>query len=125
MNWISYFEKYNSDRKLLDAIDLEIHRIEHSTVGTEKLPKLRSTAETLRASILKVDDMLEHYVAAASTPKEASKRAQEQLYLCLRYQQEMTMEQTAEAMDVSRDTAYRIRRRILSRGDIFESTHVR
>lgn len=122
MNWISYFEKYNSDRKLLSAIDLEIRRIEHSAVGTERLPELRSTAQSLRASILKVDNLLEGYVSAAATPKEAAKRAQEQLYLCLRYQQEMTMEETAEAMDISRDTVYRIRRRILSRGDIFDST---
>lgn len=125
MNWINYFEKYNSDRKLLNAIDLEIHRIEHSTVGTERLPDLKSTAQNLRATLFRADSLLDRYVAAAATPKEAAKRAQEQLYLCLRYQQEMTMEETAEAMDISRDTAYRIRKRILSRGDIFDSTQPR
>ncbi|MGM9681169.1 MAG: sigma factor-like helix-turn-helix DNA-binding protein [Eubacteriales bacterium] len=122
MNWICYFEKYNSDRKLLDAIELEIFRLERQGSKSERLSKLRRTAESLRACILRVEELLDGYVSAAKTPKEASLRAQEQLFLCLRYQQEMTMEQTAEAMDVSRDTAYRIRKRILSRGDIFAST---
>ena len=122
MNWICYFEKYNSDRKLLDAIELEIFRLERQGSKSERLSKLRRTAESLRAGILRVEELLDGYVSAAKTPKEASLRAQEQLFLCLRYQQEMTMEQTAEAMDVSRDTAYRIRKRILSRGDIFAST---
>lgn len=121
MNWISYFEKYNSDRKLLEAINLEIDRIEHSAAGTERLPKLRGAAQSLQQSTLRAEDLLEGYIAAASGPRDAAKRAQEQLYLCLRYQQELTMEATAEAMDISRDTAYRIRRRILDRGDIFDS----
>lgn len=122
MNWICYFEKYNSDRKLLDAIELEIFRLERQGNDQERLHKLRQSAETLQAGILRVEELLDGYVAAAKTPKEAALRAQEQLFLCLRYQQEMTMEQTAEAMDVSRDTAYRIRKRILARGDIFTST---
>ncbi len=125
MNWISYFEKYNSDRKLLEAINLEIDRIEHSALGTGRLPQLRSAAQSLQQSILQVDSLLDNYVAAASTPKDAAKRAQEHLYLCLRYQQELTMEATAEAMDISRDTVYRIRRRILARGDIFDSVRAR
>ena len=119
MNWISYFEKYNSDRKLLDTINLEIDRIEHSALGTDRLPKLRDAAQSLERSILRVEDLLDGYVAAATTPKEAAKRAQERLYLCLRYQQELSMEATAEAMDISRDTVYRVR--ILARGDIFDS----
>ncbi|MGM9636988.1 MAG: sigma factor-like helix-turn-helix DNA-binding protein [Eubacteriales bacterium] len=125
MNWICYFEKYKSDRKLLDAIELEIFRLERQGNDRERLRKLRQTSETLRAGILRVEELLEGYVAAAKTPKEASLRAQEQLFLCLRYQQDMTMEQTAEAMDVSRDTAYRIRKRIVARGDIFSSTRSR
>ena len=72
MNWISYFEKYNSDRKLLNAIDLEIHRIENTALGTDRLPGLRAMAQSLRTSILKVDELLDGYVAAAATPKEAA-----------------------------------------------------
>lgn len=121
LNWICYFEKYNSDRKLLDAIETEIDRLEHIGKASDRLPKLRESADILRRSIFKADGLLENYVAAAKSPKEASLRAKEQLFLCLRYQQEMTIEETAEAMQVSRDTAYRIRKRILARGDIFAS----
>lgn len=122
LNWICYFEKYNSDRKLLDAIEREIFRLERQCGQRERLNKLRQSADTLRAGILRVEELLDGYVAAAKSPKEATLRAQEQLFLCLRYQQEMTMEETAEAMDISRDTAYRIRKRIVARGDIFAST---
>lgn len=122
MNWIAYFEKYNSDCKLLQTIEGEILRLEQDGRRSPLLDRLRIHAASLKADVVKVDDFLDEYVACAESPRDASRRAQEHLFLCLRYQQDMTMEETAEAMCVSRDTAYRIRRRIIKRGDLFTAS---
>lgn len=121
MNWINYFEKYSSDRMLLASIEAEIGRLEHYGKESNRLDSLRSAASSLKSSVLSAEAFLDDYVTCASCPKEAGRRAQERLYLKLRYRQGLTMEATAEAMDVSRDTAYRIRRRIIGRGDIFSA----
>ncbi len=121
MNWITYFEKYNTDRMLLASVENEINRLEHYGKESERLNLLRIAADELRASVNSVDCFLDDYLNDSDCPKEAEKRAQEQLYLKLRYRQNLTMEATAEAMEISRDTAYRIRRRIIDRGDVFGS----
>ncbi len=74
-------------------------------------PVLSAISE-LELSLGDTEKELDSYVAAASTPREAAKRADEKLFLTYRYIHDMTMEETAEEMCVSRDTVYRIRRRI-------------
>lgn len=66
----------------------------------------------LEISLGDTEKELDSYVADAPTPREAAKRADEKLFLTYRYIHDMTMEETAEEMCVSRDTVYRIRRRI-------------
>lgn len=121
MNWITYFEKYSSDRKLLFAIEEEIAKLEHFGKESGRLMLLRATAKDLRSSINEVERFLDNYVSCAKDPREAGKRAQEQLFIALRYRQDLSIEATAEAMGISRDTAYRVRRRIADHGDIWGS----
>ncbi len=122
MNWLTYFEKYSSDRKLLCAVEEEIAKLERFGKESGRLMLLRATADDLRSSINDVEHFLDNYVSSASDPREAGKRAQEMLFISLRYRQDMSIEATAEAMGVSRDTAYRVRRRIADHGDLFSGT---
>lgn len=121
MNWLTYFEKYSSDRKLLCAVEEEITKLERFGKESGRLMLLRATADDLRSSINDVERFLDNYVSSANDPREAGKRAQEKLFISLRYRQDMSIEATAEAMGVSRDTAYRVRRRIADHGDLFGS----
>lgn len=121
LNWITYFEKYSSDRKLLASIENEIARLEHYGKENDRLPLLRESARELSTSVMNVERFLKDYVEHAESPRDAGKRAQEELFLKLRYDQDLSIEATAEAMGVSRDTAYRIRRRIIDHGSIFSS----
>jgi len=72
-------------------------------------------AQRLERSVREAEYRLEHYVGENLKPSEAAKQADEKLFLSYRYVYGMTMVETAYAMSVSRDTVYRIRRRILAR----------
>ena len=119
MNWILYLERYAQDKKLLESIDEEIKRMENDGRRSKRLNQLRASADVLRYSIRNAEEMLDNYYLSSQSPKDAERRTQEQLFLTLRYRQNRTIEDAASAMHVSRDTAYRIRRRIVARGDIF------
>lgn len=83
----------------------------YSRSDSRVTPVLEAISE-LETSLGDTEKELDSYVASASTPREAAKRADEKLFLTYRYVHDMTMEETAEEMCVSRDTVYRIRRRI-------------
>ena len=72
-------------------------------------------AEKLRTSVIEAEERLENYIGSDLSPREAAMQADEKLFLSYRYIYGMTMMETAHAMSVSRDTVYRIRRRILAR----------
>ena len=113
--WICRFEKYSSDKLLLDTrlaqLKVMLDSYGYARDDERVVPVLRAISE-LERSLDEAEKDLDLYVASASTPREAAKRADERLFLTYRYVHNMTMEETAEEMCVSRDTVYRIRRRI-------------
>lgn len=114
-NWINLFEKYRVDRRLLD-----IHRDKLDSLSDSSPRRLGLMAEITRIerSLHAAERLLSHYGDRAATDREAVRLADERLFLAYRYINDMTMEAIADEMCVSRDTVYRIRRRILQHGDI-------
>ncbi len=114
-NWLCKYEKYRSDLMLLDTLksqlDVMLNSYGYSRDDTRVRPVSDAISE-LEISLGTTDRELESYVASATTPRETSKRLDEKLFLTYRYVHGMTMDETAEEMSVSRDTVYRIRRRL-------------
>lgn len=113
-DWISLFEKYKIDRRLLLSYRAELSTLSHDS--PRYLP-LSQTVELLEKKLRFIEGLLDGYDNAPATPREAVRRSEERLFLTYHYLRGMTMEATAEEMRISRDTVYRIRRRILSRND--------
>ena len=120
-NWLCRFEKYRSDKILLDSRRAQLKRFlddyGYARSDVRVVPVLGAISE-LEASMKTTESELDEYVRSASTPREAAKRADEKLFLTYRYVHGMTMERAAEEMCVSRDTIYRIRRRIAEKNDL-------
>ena len=114
-NWLFKFEKYRSDKMLLETHRSHLRTLlddyGYAREDSRVVPVINAISE-LEISLEDTESQLDSYVASASTPREAAKRADEKLFLTYRYIHNMTMEETAEEMCVSRDTVYRIRRRI-------------
>ena len=110
-DWISYLEKYRCDRVLLDIHIKEID----SSVNLSDRERLLKAATVLEQSVKEAETKLDHYISEDADPREVLRLADEKLFLSYRYICGMTMIETAYAMCVSKDTVYRIRRRVLSR----------
>lgn len=110
-DWISYLEKYRCDRALL-----EMHLKESElSVSRSEQDRLRDTVQSLEKSVKEAEYKLDHYISEDADPREVQRLADEKLFLSYRYICGMTMIETAFAMCVSKDTVYRIRRRVLTR----------
>ena len=114
-DWISLFEKYRIDRRLYDLYRHEYAGLSQSSPRKEAL---EADLDYLERSIYRAELLLSHYDSIVSSPKDALQQAEERLFLACHYIKGLSMESTAAAMHISRDTAYRIRRRIMSRGEI-------
>lgn len=114
-DWISLFEKYRIDRRLYD-----LHRNEYAAQSPRSPRKAALEAEIVRLerSIYSAELLLSHYDAQVLSPKDALQRADERLFLACHYINGLSMEDTAAQMNISRDTVYRVRRRIMQRGAI-------
>ena len=114
-NWLLTFENYRSDQTLLATLKTQLRVLlddyGYSRENPHVVPVIKSISE-LEASLESAERSLNEYVRSASTPREAAKRSDERLFLTYRYMHGMTMEETAEEMSVSRDTVYRIKRRL-------------
>lgn len=113
---ICRFESLRSDKTLLDAQRLQLERMT-DYYGDEdaRVLKLQGSIRELETKLSEALVFLDQMVEKAPSAKEACRLSDERLFLTYRYLHDMTMEQTAEAMHVSRDTVYRIRRRIIGR----------
>ncbi len=107
-NWITYFEAYRSNRLLYDRLKKQGASKAHDLEGSNALEKLEE-------ELLTAEKNLERYIGETDSPREAARRADEKLFLSYRYIYGLSMTETARAMSVSRDTLYRIRRRVLSK----------
>jgi DNA-directed RNA polymerase specialized sigma subunit len=114
-NWLLTFENYRSDQTLLATLNTQLRVLlddyGYSRENAQVVPVIRTITE-LEDSLAEAERSLNEYVKSASTPREAAKRLDEKLFLTYRYMHGMTMEETAEEMSVSRDTVYRIKRRL-------------
>lgn len=114
-DWISLFEKYRIDRRLYD-----LYRHEYAELAQSSPRKVALEADLihLERSIYHAELLLSLYDSTVNSPRDALQKAEERLFLACHYINGLPMESTAAAMGISRDTAYRIRRRVMSRGEI-------
>ena len=110
---ISFFENYKFYKIRINAKRMELDMVD-SNDAEIAMQIMDDIAECQRKMI-----EIEHAIATHkdhADRRDSKKRRElreEQLFLESRYIAGMTMEKTAEAMHVSRDTAYRIRRRLV------------
>ena len=115
-NLLCRFEALRSDKTLLAAQKVQLDTlIDYYGENDERVCGIRTSIKTLEDRLSCALRELDHMVESAKDPREACRLSDERLFLTYRYFHGMTMEQTAEAMHVSRDTVYRIRRRIVAR----------
>jgi hypothetical protein len=114
-NWINLFEKYRVDKRLLELRLCELSALSQSS---PKRPPLEATIQQIQHDLHAAERILSHYGDDASSAQDALRRADERLFLAFHYIRGLTMEETAFEMSLSRDSIYRIRRRVLSRGDV-------
>lgn len=114
-NWINLFEKYRIDRRLL-----ELHREELAPLSPNapRRPSLEASVHRLEHDVHAAERVLARYGEGADSARDALRRADERLFLAYHYIRGLTMEDTALKMCLSRDSVYRIRRRIIARGEI-------
>lgn len=113
-DWISLFEKFKVDRRLLNSYRCELDTLPDDSPRKRPLSQI---IDHLEKKLRFIEGLLDSYDNSPATPREAVRRSEERLFLTYHYLRGMTMEATAEEMRISRDTVYRIRRRILARED--------
>ncbi len=113
-NWISYFEQYHTDKKLYEMLCIKLES-ELRTGRQSKYSEQIRLKALLEKQVLTAEKRLENYVEEGLAPSEVVKQSEEKMFLYYRYACGMSMFETARAMSISRDTVYRIRRRILKR----------
>lgn len=115
-NWIVYLEEYRCNRTVLENLQYDPIASKGNETGTHpETSDLYQNISAIKQKISETEHKLEHYIPADAPKSEISRLADEKLFLSLRYICGMSMLETASAMCVSRDTVYRIRRRVLTR----------
>ena len=114
-DWISLFEKYRIDQRLYDLYRHEYAGLPQSS---PRKAALEADLDRLEHSFYSAELLLAHYDSIVISPRDALNQAQERLFLACHYIKGLSIESTASAMGLSRDTVYRIRRRIVARGEI-------
>lgn len=117
-NLLCRFEALRSDKTLLEAQKVQLDAI-ISDYGKddERVCGIQTSIKMLEDRLCLALKELDIMVEGAKNAKDACRLSDERLFLTYRYLHDLTMEQTAEAMHVSRDTVYRIRRRIIERSN--------
>lgn len=113
-DWISLFETYKIDGRLLASYQRELSTLSNDSPRRQPLI---SVIEKIEKKQRALEALLDVYDDRSTSAREAVRRSEERLFLTYHYVRGMTMEETADEMKVSRDTVYRIRRRIVSRAD--------
>jgi len=112
MQSINYFQGYKVLRKRSELKKLELKLLGSDNPRSSKAQQEISDCE---GKMKEIENAIESYVPDGVTTREFNRLSDERMFLECRYLMGLTMEQTAEAMYISRDTAYRIRRRIVDR----------
>ncbi|MBQ8287271.1 MAG: sigma-70 family RNA polymerase sigma factor [Clostridia bacterium] len=115
ITWLNLFEKYRVDRRVLDLYRDELASLAENS---RRRAALEESIRIAERNTHAAERLLAHYGDGVLSPREALHYADERLFLAYRYLYGLTMEATAIEMNVSRDTVYRIRRRIVARGAV-------
>ncbi len=108
MNTLSYYENY---RVLARKITLIRGQLQFFAISEER-EQLITELDRCLAAQKEIEENLEHYIPYTLPCRSYFKALEERQFLFYRCIRGLTMMQTAELMCVSRDTAYRIRRRL-------------
>ena len=101
-----YFKKYAVYKKRRGICEFELKQAERR--GNYFLtPQIKEEIRRLDNIMAEIQSVIDDY-----TPAEGENYMEERLYLRCRYLDGMTMEQIAELLHVSRNTAYRIKNKI-------------
>lgn len=116
-NWITYMEEYKCNKTLLENLErVELSEDDAGLYGSnDESSALAIDVASITHRVKEAEDKLDRYIPDDAPPHEICRLADEKLFLSLRYICGMTMIEAAYAMCVSRDTVYRIRRRVLGR----------
>ena len=115
ITWLNLFEKYRVDLRVLEFYRTELDSLsEHS----HRRATMEEAIDRIEQQLHAAERLLAHYGDGILSPREALHFADERLFLAYRYLYGLTMEATALEMGISRDTVYRIRRRIVRRGAV-------
>ena len=107
---INYYQEYKTLKK---RCELKKHELKLLDRENPRYTKVQKDMEDCHFKMSEIEKSIETYVPEGVDTRTYGRLSDEQMFLECRYIMGMTMEQTAEAMYVSRDTAYRIRRRIV------------
>ncbi len=115
ITWLNLFEKYRVDRRVLDFFRNEAAALPENSL---RLTAVNDSIRRAERSVHAAERILARYGEGVTNLREAQRLGDERLFLAYRYIYGLTMESTAAAMHISRDTVYRIRRRIEARGAV-------
>lgn len=103
---LKYFEKYITCKKKLNICEYELRQAEKE--------RRKNIVDSLENEIKQLESHMSEIKATIDSynPDDYNEYTDEKLFLRCRYIDGLTMEQTAEIMHVSRNTAYRIKRKI-------------
>jgi len=110
---ISFFENYKFYKTRINAKRMELDMVDNNDteIATQIMDDIADCQRKMNEIEHAVATHTDH--AERGNARQRRELREEQLFLESRYIAGMTMEKTAEAMHVSRDTAYRIRRRLV------------
>ena len=112
MKLLDYYERYPLRKREIDRLEGLLRSLPNEE--HEEREWLLRQIEDARAEMEEIRMTLTHYadLPANAGWRERYHRSNEKLFLECRFIQGFTVEKTAEVMCVSRDTAFRIRRRL-------------
>ncbi len=113
-NPFEYFEYYKVYERICHILQSEL---QESCIDDARRQQIMAEIGLIKESMQAILASIQDYAPKFPPPKYSLlKQADDRAFLHCRYILGLTMEETAEQMHVSRDTAYRIRRRIAQTG---------
>lgn len=109
---LSYYENYRTVKRMRSMRELELEYIDKKNLAQRSA--LEKEIAGYSSVMKQIETDISNYVPAGVVGRELNRLTDERIFLELRCVAGMTIEGTADAMHVSRDTAYRIRRRLAS-----------
>lgn len=113
MNTLCYYENYRTLSKKIAILQGQLQFFSSELADNSLLLEL----EHCRRDQSEIENSLEHYTSNSLPGRDYFRALEEQEFLFYRCIKGLTMMETAEMMCISRDTVYRIRRRIAFKDD--------